>query len=70
MNERLTAIFEPDGNDGCIAPSPKSDVASRGIIFAEAPVQLFEAAPAGMFDGQSRIDAPRLIARGPGFRFE
>ena len=70
MNERLTAIVEHEGGDGCVAPVPKLGVASRGTALAEAPVQLFKAVAAGMADGQSRVGTSRLIALKSGFRFE
>lgn len=72
MNERLTAIFEHDGDDGCGALNPKLDNVSRGTALAEAPVQFFEAATASAIDIDWRLrgSASTLIACGYGFRFE
>ena len=70
MNERLTAIFEHEGDDGCVAPAPKLGVASRETALVDAPFRLFEAAAAKVVDGQSRVCASKLIAPGSGFGFE
>ena len=70
MNERKTAIFEHNGDDGCGFPDPKLDVASRGIILAETPIQPFAAAIAKVVDGQSHVGASRSVTCGSGLRFE
>lgn len=70
MNQRLTANVEREGDDGCIAPNPKLDAASRGTALAGAPVQFFKAAIDKMFDGQSRVCASGLIASRFGIGFE
>lgn len=70
MNEGLTAIFEYDGDDGCIDLDPKLADASPGTALAQAPAKFFEGPPAGVFDEQSCGDAASLIADGSGLRFE
>ena len=70
MNEQITAVIEHESDDACIDLNPMLKDASRGTAVAEALIQFFEAAPAVMADGQSRVGASRLIIRRSGFRFE
>ena len=70
MNERLTAIVEHEGDDGCVATAPKLSVASRGTALADVMCQLFEVATAKVVGGQSRVCASGLISCGSGFGFE